>query len=105
MFLQAAYSEEKSLTELRAKRKTLWRRFESNPSEIHLAAILRVLDDQIAQANEQSDRAVQNICASEVKAVPEVGGLFVLLSLSQREKGKHNSAQPPSNDSAPGSAN
>jgi hypothetical protein len=105
MLLQAAHSEGKSLTELRAKRKTLWRRFESNPNEIHLAAILRVLDDQIAQANEQSDRAVQNVCASEAAAVPEVGGLFLLLSLSQREKGKPNSAQATSNDSASASAN
>ena len=75
-------SEEIRHKELRAKRKSLWRRFEDNPREIHLAAKLKILDDQIAQLNQQIDAS--NIDDSEVAAAPKVGGLFLLLAVSPR---------------------
>jgi len=67
---------------LRAKRKTLWRRFEDNPNEIRLAAKIRLIDDQIAQLNQQMD--MNNIDDSEVATVPKIGGLFLLLAVSPR---------------------
>jgi hypothetical protein len=41
------------MKELRTKRKPLWERFESNPTEIQLAAELRIIDDLIADCNEK----------------------------------------------------
>ena len=41
------------MKELRTKRKPLWERFESNPTEIQLAAELRIIDDLIADYNEK----------------------------------------------------
>lgn len=84
MLRHAPDSEEIRLRELRAKRKTLWRQFEDNPSETHLAAKLKIIDDQIAQLNQQSNHDANKIDDSEVAAVPEVGGLFLLLAVSQR---------------------
>ena len=66
------------LRELRAKRKSLWRRFEENPNEVHLAAKLKIIDDQIAQPNQQSDRAADKIDDPEVGGIPEVGSLFLV---------------------------
>jgi hypothetical protein len=94
-------SEEISLRELRAKRKTLWRRFEDNPNEIRLAAKLKIIDDQIAQLNQQID--VNNIDDSEVAAVPKIGGIFLLLAVSPREsKGTRKRGSTP-NSSTDGS--
>lgn len=84
MLRHAPDSEEIRLRELRAKRKTLWRQFEDNPNETHLAAKLKIIDDQIAQLNQQSNHDANKIDDSEVAAVPEVGGLFLLLAVSQR---------------------
>ena len=82
MLHHAPDSEEIGLRELRAKRKTLWRRFEDNPNEIRLAAKIRLIDDQIAQLNQQMD--MNNIDDSEVATVPKIGGLFLLLAVSPR---------------------
>ena len=84
MLRHAPDSEVIRLRELRAKRQTLWRRFEDHPNEIHLAAKLKIIDDQIAALNHQSERDANKIDESEVAAVPKVGGLFVLLAVSQR---------------------
>jgi len=72
------------LRELRDQRKSLWKRFENYPSEIHLAAKLRILDDQIAQLNQEWNHEAGKIDDSEVAAAPDVGGLFLLLAVSQR---------------------
>ena len=31
----------------------MWERFEDNPNEIHLALELKIIDDQIAESNQQ----------------------------------------------------
>jgi len=41
------------LRELKGKREPLQRRFENNPNEIHLALELKIIDDQIAECNQQ----------------------------------------------------
>jgi hypothetical protein len=41
------------LQELKDKREPLQRRFENNPNEIHLALELKIIDDQIAECNQQ----------------------------------------------------
>lgn len=41
------------LQELIGKRKPLWKRFEHNPNDIHLALELKFIDDQIAECNQQ----------------------------------------------------
>jgi hypothetical protein len=41
------------LRELKGKREPLQRRFEDNPTEVHLALELKVIDDQIADFNRQ----------------------------------------------------
>jgi hypothetical protein len=51
--ITASKSPKKRMEELRRKRKPLWERFESNPNEIQLAAELRIIDDLIAECNEQ----------------------------------------------------
>ena len=86
MLRRASDSEEVRLRELRAKRKSLWRRFEENPNEVHLAAKLKIIDDQIAQPNQQSDRAADKIDDPEVGGIPEVGSLFLVLGVSQRRE-------------------
>jgi hypothetical protein len=40
---------QKKIQELRAKREPLFERFVNNPSEIHLAVEIKVIDDQIAE--------------------------------------------------------
>jgi len=100
MPLYIPYSEELRLRELRAKRKTLWKRFEENPSEIHLAAKLKIIDDQIAQPYQQNDGHDNKLDESEVTVVPEVGGVFVLLALSQRKGSQAHPAHSRSRNSA-----
>jgi hypothetical protein len=84
MLRHAPDSEEISLRDLKDHRKSLWRRFEANPNEIQLAARLRLIDDQIAEFNQQSDRNANKADDLEVAAVPQVGGHFLLLAVSQR---------------------
>lgn len=93
------------LEELKAKRKSLWRRFESHPNEIHLAATLKIIDDHLAQFNLQSGRDANKIDDSGVLSVPEVGGIFLLLALSQHRVSKPDSAHSPSRDSTSEYAN
>jgi hypothetical protein len=88
--------EEVRMQELRAKRKALWGQFECNPNEIHLAAKLKVLDDQIAQSNQPSELDPDKMDDSEMSAFPEVRGLFLLLAVSRRGGTKPDSAQTPS---------
>jgi hypothetical protein len=84
MLRHSPNSEKRRLRELRAKRKVLWSRFENNPNEIHLAAILKIIDDQIAQSDQRSDFDFNKIHGPELAAVPEVGSLFLLLTLTPR---------------------
>jgi hypothetical protein len=84
MLRRAPDSEGIGLRGLKDQRKSLWRRFEDNPSEIHLAAQLKFIDDQIAQLNEQSDHDANRIDGFQGEAGPEVGGLFLLLAVSPR---------------------
>jgi hypothetical protein len=51
--LPAPNSQEIRLQELRDKRKPVWERFEKNPTDTHLALELKVIDDQIAECNQQ----------------------------------------------------
>jgi len=46
-------SKKIKLHELIGKRKPLWRRFEDNPNDTHLALELKIIDDQIAECNRQ----------------------------------------------------
>ncbi len=46
-------SQEIRLQELIGKRKPVWERFEKNPTDTHLALELKVIDDQIAECNQQ----------------------------------------------------
>jgi hypothetical protein len=41
------------LQELTGKRRPLSARFESNPNDTHLALELKIIDDQIAECNQQ----------------------------------------------------
>jgi hypothetical protein len=41
------------LQELIGKRKPLWKRFEDNPNDTHLALELKIIDDQIAECKQQ----------------------------------------------------
>jgi hypothetical protein len=84
MPLYIPYSEELRLQDLRAQRKFLWKRFEENPSEIHLAAQLKSIDDQIAQPYQQNDEQGNKLDDSEVTVAPKVEGIYLLLALSQR---------------------
>ena len=84
MLIHALDSEDSNIRELKDKRKSLWERFENHPNEIHLAAKLKSLDDQIARRNLRIDQDADKIDDSNVAAVPEVEGLFLLLALSQR---------------------
>jgi hypothetical protein len=49
-------SQDIMLQELKDKRKPLQKRFEDNPNEIHLALELKIIDDQIAECNQQIRR-------------------------------------------------
>jgi hypothetical protein len=51
--LPAPNSQEIRLQELKDKRKPLSERFENNPNDTHLALELKVIDDQIAECNQQ----------------------------------------------------
>jgi len=51
--IPAAQSLKMRIEELRTLRKPLWERFEKNPTEIQLAAKLRIIDDLIADCNEK----------------------------------------------------
>jgi hypothetical protein len=94
------YSENVRLQGLRAERRILWKRFEDNPSEIHLAAKLKIIDDQIAQPYQQNGDHDNKLNDSEVPAVPEVEGIYLLLALSQRAGSQADLAQLASRDSA-----
>ena len=90
--------EEIRLRELKVTRRCIWRRFERNPNETHLAARLKIIDDQIAQSNRHCNHDANKIDDSEragvpkvgglspVAAVPKVGGLFLILAVSQRRE-------------------
>jgi hypothetical protein len=84
MLSRAPDSEGIRLRELKGQRKSLWRRFEDNPNEVHIAAKLKFLDDQIAELNQPYNHGINKIDDFEVAAVPEVNGLFLLLGVSQR---------------------
>ncbi len=83
MLRHAPDSEAIRLRELKAKRKTVWRRYENNPNETLLAAKLKIIDDQIAALNYQSEYHATKIDDPKVATVPKVGCLFVLLAVSQ----------------------
>jgi hypothetical protein len=51
--LPAPNSQEIRLQELKDKRKPLSERFENNPNDTHLALELKIIDDQIAECNQQ----------------------------------------------------
>jgi hypothetical protein len=105
MLRRTPYSEEIRLQELRATRKALWRRFEDNPNEIHLAAKLKIIDDQIAGSNHRTHHVASNTDDFEAAADPEVGGLFLLLAVLQRPGSSPDSAQPHARDSTSECAN
>ena len=66
-------------------RKSLWKRFVDNPNETHLAAVLKIVDDEIAQFNLHSHHDAHKIDDCEVAAVPKAECLFLLLAVSQRK--------------------
>jgi hypothetical protein len=80
----ASDSEQIRMRELKATRRCVWREFEDNPKETHLAAKLKIIDDQIAQSNRHSDHDANKSADSETATTQEVGGLFLLLAVSQR---------------------
>jgi hypothetical protein len=51
--LLAIDSQKMRLQELTRQRKPLLERFESNPNDTHLALELKIIDDQIAECNQQ----------------------------------------------------
>ena len=51
--LPAPNSQEIRLQELMDKRKPVWERFEKNPTDTRLALELKIIDDQIAECNQQ----------------------------------------------------
>jgi hypothetical protein len=51
--LPALDSQKVKLQELTSKRRPLSARFESNPNDTHLALELKIIDDQIAECNQQ----------------------------------------------------
>jgi len=83
MPLYIPYSEELRLRGLRAERRTLWIRFEENPSQIHLAAELKIIDDQIAQSYQQNNGHDNKLDDPDAAAVPEVEGVYLVLALSR----------------------
>ena len=93
MPLYIPYSEELRLRGLRAERRTLWKRFEENPGQIHLAAELKIIDDQIAQPYQQDDGRDNKLDSAHVAAVPKVEGVYLLLALSQRVGSQADLAQ------------
>jgi hypothetical protein len=81
---RAPDSEEIRLRELEHQRKSLWKRFEDNPNEVHIATKLKFIDNQIAKLNQQYNHDANKIDNFEVAAVPEVSGPFLLLAVSHR---------------------
>ena len=69
--LSALHSQKIRLHELKNIRESLWKRFEGNPNEIHLAAKLKIIDDQIAQFNLQRAHDGNKIDNSKLAAVPK----------------------------------
>jgi hypothetical protein len=65
--IPASKSPNMRIKELRKMRKPLWERFEKNPTEIQLAADLRIIDDLIADCNEK-----RNHCDEIVQSRPQV---------------------------------
>jgi hypothetical protein len=65
------------MEELRAKRKSLWERFESNPNEIQLAAELRIIDDLIADCNEKRNYRSDEMAQSGQGSDPDLLGVSV----------------------------
>ena len=53
LMLLAPNSQEIRVQELKSKRKPLSERFENNPNDTHLALELKIIDDQIAEYNQQ----------------------------------------------------
>jgi len=51
--LPALDSQKIRLQELMSQRKPLSARFNSNPNDTHLALELKIIDDQIAECNQQ----------------------------------------------------
>ena len=51
--IPALKSSKMRIEQLRTMRKLLWERFENNPTEIQLAAELRIIDDLIADCSEK----------------------------------------------------
>jgi hypothetical protein len=66
-------------------RKSLWKRFVGKPNETHLAAVLKIIDDEIAQFNMHSHHDAHKIDDFKAAAVPKTECLFVLLAVSQRK--------------------
>jgi hypothetical protein len=54
-------SQKMRIEELRTMRKPLWERFEKNPTEIQLAADLRIIDDLIADCNEKRNHCDETV--------------------------------------------
>jgi hypothetical protein len=59
--IPASKSQKMRIEELRTMRKPLWERFEKNPTEIQLAADLRIIDDLIADCNERLTRCDETV--------------------------------------------
>jgi hypothetical protein len=53
--LQLAADEKQAREKLKAKRDQLFERFSKNPRDIHLAAEIRLLDDQLAEFTRRHD--------------------------------------------------
>ena len=80
------HSEDVRLRKLKVTRESVWNRFKNNPSEIQLAAKLKVVDDQIAQTTKPWHLDAVASGAPEVASVSKVGGLFLILAVSPRKK-------------------
>jgi hypothetical protein len=80
--INVSKSSKMRMKELRTKRKPLWKRFESNPNEIQLAAELRIIDDLIAECNEKRNQRDDEIDVQQV-AAPEVGCFLIVQGVSQ----------------------
>jgi hypothetical protein len=84
--IPASKSLKMRIEELRTKRKALWERFENNPTEIQLAAELRIIDDLIATCNEKRNQRDDEINVQQF-AAPEVGCFLVVQGVSQASEG------------------
>jgi hypothetical protein len=74
-----------SLQKLTQARKSLWKQFEGEPNQTHLAAELKVIDDQIALFNLQRNCDANKIEELKLAAVPKLDSLFMLLAVSHRK--------------------